>query len=118
MFAGDHLQPYTAIPLVEGIERTDASGDLDFAAARTVLSGESERVSGGAGDFMIADAGTNQGAAPGARFAVYRAVGEGAPLAAVGEAVVVSAGADTSVVRLTQTRDAVLAGDLLVPRRR
>jgi hypothetical protein len=68
---------------------------------------------------MVADIGQSQGATPGARFAIYRDVHRaGLPLAAVGEAIVVSAGSDTSLVRLTQTIDAVQTGDLLIPRKK
>ena len=60
-----------------------------------------------------------RGAAPGTRFAIYRNVNvAGLPLAAVGEAIVVFADPETSVVRLTRVRDAIYSGDLLIPRRR
>jgi hypothetical protein len=84
-----------------------------------VLFGDYSRQIGGAGDMMIADIGQRQGAMLGARFAVYRDLHQaGLPLAAVGEAIVVSVGVDSSLVRLTQAADAVQTGDLLIPRNR
>jgi hypothetical protein len=68
---------------------------------------------------MVTDFGETRGAVPGMRFAIYRNVNvPGLPLAVVGEAIVVFTEPDTSVVRLTRTRDAVYGGDLLIPRRR
>ena len=93
-------------------------GELDFTALSHVLGGSEHRDMGGAGDLMMIDRGTDQGVAPGARFAVYRDVKVGGlPLASVGEAVVISTGKTNSVVRLTRTRDVVQVGDFLVPRK-
>jgi hypothetical protein len=114
----DFLVPYVEPILPPNAAHTDTSGELDFSAPGHVLFASDDRVTDGAGGFMVADIGANKGAAPGARFAVYRDLGvAGVPLAAVGEAIVVSAGPDTSVVRLTLARDAVGSGDLLVPHR-
>ena len=67
---------------------------------------------------MLADIGQGR-AVPGARYAVYRDVHmPGVPLAAVGEAIVISVGDTTSLLRLTQARDAITSGDLLIPRKR
>jgi hypothetical protein len=114
---GDYLEPYVEPVTPSDANRTDTSGKLDFSAPAHVLFGDYGRRTGGAGDLMVADIGQSQGATPGARFAIYRDVHRaGLPLAAVGEAIVVSAGSDTSLVRLTQTIDAVQTGDLLIPR--
>lgn len=116
---GDYLDPYAAPVIPSDANRTDTGGELDFAAPARVLFGDYGRRTGGAGDLMVADVGQSQGATPGARFAVYRDLHvAGVPLVAVGEAIVVSVGDDTSLVRLTRTRDAVETGDLLIPRKR
>ena len=115
---GDYLEPYLEPVLPANLDRADTTGELDFSAPARVLFGDKERVMGGLGDFMVIDAGLGRGAQPGARFAIYRDVHvAGVPLAPVGEAVVMHADADTAVVRLTLTRDAVQKGDLLIPRR-
>jgi hypothetical protein len=115
--AGDYLEPYAAPTLPAGVERTSAAGELDFSKPGRVLFGDHGRLTGGAGDFMLADIGQEQGAAPGGRYAVYRNLHAGVPLAAIGEAILVSVGEKDALFRLTQTRDAVVAGDLLIPRK-
>ena len=115
----DYLEPWTAPALPLGANRTDATGELDFSSPSRVLFGDYGRLTGGQGDMMLADIGQGQGAAPGARYAIYRDVKvPGVPLAAVGEAIVISVGDTTSLVRLTQARDAISSGDLLIPRKR
>lgn len=119
LLAGDYLDPYVAPVIPPDAERTDTSGEPDFSMPGRVLFGDNERSAGATGDFMVTDVGEARGAAPGARFAIYRNVGvAGLPLAAVGEAVVVFVDPQTSVVRLTRTRDAIYTGDLVVPRQR
>jgi hypothetical protein len=116
---GDYLEPYVDPATPADADRTDTSGTLDFSMPAHVLFGDYSRQIGGAGDMMIADIGQRQGAMLGARFAVYRDLHQaGLPLAAVGEAIVVSVGVDSSLVRLTQAADAVQTGDLLIPRNR
>jgi hypothetical protein len=114
----DYLEPFVMPQAPAGIERDVTAGELDFTMLSRLLGGAENREMGGVGDLMLMDGGSEQGIAPGARFAVYRDVHVGGmPLSSVGEAVVVTTGATKSVVRLTQTRDAVQAGDYLVPRK-
>jgi hypothetical protein len=103
--------------LPPGIDRTDAAGEADFTSPARILFGENERTTGGSGDFMIVDAGSLQGMQPGFRFAIYRDVHQaGIPLALVGEAVAVRVEEKTTVVRITNARDAVQAGDFVARR--
>jgi len=119
LLVGDHLEAYVAPALPLDAHRTDTQGELDFSAPGHLLFGDNERTAGGAGDFMVTDIGETRGAAPGMRLAIYRNMNvPGLPLAVVGEAIVVFADPETSVVRLTRTRDAIYSGDLLIPRRR
>ena len=65
--------------------------------------------------MMVIDAGADRGVTPGTRIAVYRDVQRpGMPLAAVGDAVVVTAGPTIAVARVTRARDAVQMGDYVV----
>ena len=119
ILAGDVLQPYADPVLPPDADRTDTTGEPDFSAAGAVLFGEGERTTGGPGDFLVADIGERSGASPGTRLAIYRDLRvAGLPLAGIGEAVVVSVDPNYSLIRVTRARDAVAAGDLLVPRRR
>ena len=119
LLAGDHLEPYLAPAVPLDANRTDTQGEPDFSSPGRLLFGDNERTAGATGDFMVTDVGEARGAVPGMRFAIYRNVNvPGLPLAVVGEAIVVFADSETSVVRLTRTRDAIYSGDLLIPRRR
>lgn len=114
---GDYLEPFTR-PTVSEASTTAPAGDLDFANPSHVLHGELLRGSGGVGDFMLIDRGADEGAAQGARFAVYRDLRQpGLPLTEVGEAVVMSVGPKLSVIRITAARDSVESGDFVVPRK-
>jgi len=119
LLAGDHLEAYVAPALPVDAGRADTQGEPDFSAPGRLLFGDNERTAGATGDFMVTDVGATRGAVPGMRFAIYRNVNvPGLPLAVVGEAIVVFTDPETSVVRLTRTRDAIYEGDLLIPRRR
>lgn len=114
----DYLDPFVMPQVPAATDANAAEGELDFTMMAHVVGGSEHRDLGGAGDLMVMDRGSSQGVATGARFAVYRDVKVGGvPLAPIGEAVVVTAGQSNSVVRLTRTRDAVQAGDYLVPRK-
>jgi hypothetical protein len=114
----DYLEPFVMPQIAAAAETGGPEGEPDFTVLSHVVGGSEHRDMGGAGDLMVMDRGTDQGVAPGARFAVYRDVKVGGlPLASVGEAVVITPGKTNSVVRLTQTRDVVQVGDFLVPRK-
>jgi hypothetical protein len=120
IMTGDYLEPYLEPTLPADLSKADTSGTLDFAMpeAVRVLFGERERWTGATGDFMVVDAGVGRGAEPGVRYAIFRDVGlSGVPLTPVGEAIVVRADANTAVVRVTQSRDVIQRGDLLIPRK-
>jgi hypothetical protein len=114
----DYLDPFVMPEVSAAPDAAAPEGELDFTILSRVVGGSEHREMGGAGDLMVMDRGTNQGVAPGARFAVYRDVKVGGmPLSSIGEAVVITAGKTNSVVQLTRTRDVVQTGDYLVPRK-
>jgi hypothetical protein len=118
MMKGDYLETFVAPTVPPNVERADSSGDLDFQNPGRIGFGERLRTNAGIGEFMLIDRGTDEGAEPGSRFAVYRDLhAPGLPLAAVGEAVVVSSASSMAVVRITAARDSVVRGDYVVPRR-
>lgn len=115
---GDFLEPFVAPALAPAPEGAGGQGDLDFGSIHRILAGAGNQTSAAAGDLMLLDRGADGGTRPGMRFAVYRDVHvAGIPLAAVGEGVVVSVGPAMSVGRITRSRDAVVAGDFVVPRK-
>jgi hypothetical protein len=118
MAQGDYLEPFTAPSVPADIDRDTPSGDPDFSAVGRILAAVEDRSTAGAGGLVLIDRGTDQGVQAGARFAIYRDIGSaGVPLAAVGEAVVLSAGRTLALTKITRARDAVFSGDYVAPRR-
>jgi len=118
MAQGDYLEPFTAPSVPADLDRDTSSGDPDFSEIGRVLAGLEDRQSAGAGQLVLIDRGADQGVQAGARYAVYRDVGSaGVPLAAVGEAVVLSVGKTLALTKITRARDAVFSGDYVAPRR-
>jgi len=118
MLRGDYLEPFVAPAVPANINRVDTSGDLDFNNLGRVGFGERLRTNAGIGEFMLIDRGADEGAEPGSRFAVYRDLHQpGLPLAAVGEAIVVSASPSLAVIRIVSAHDSVVRGDYVVPRK-
>jgi hypothetical protein len=114
---GDYVEAFEAPPLDTEAAAAPVAGQPDFSSLGRVLFGDDQHASVGAGQYILIDRGTEQGVAPGSQFAIYRDLHvSGVPLAAVGEATAVTIGARLALVRVTSTRDAVLSGDLAVPR--
>lgn len=115
---GDYLEPYAAPSVPAAADHDDATGDLDFTMLGRVVSGIDSHTTVGIGNLMLIDRGTEQGVQPGARFAIYRDLRtNGLPLTSVAEGVVVSIGKSMSLARVTRSRDAVVPGDYVVPRK-
>jgi hypothetical protein len=118
ILAGDYLEPFAAPQVPANASTADSSGEPDFTALGRVIIGNEDRRTAGAGDFMLIDRGAENGVAAGTRYAVYRDLASpGLPLASIGEAVVITAGPDRSLIRITRARDAVMSGDYVAPRR-
>jgi hypothetical protein len=118
IFEGDYLEPFVAPSLPAAAAPEIPFDGLDFTALGHILLGTENHSSGGVGDLMTIDRGTDSGVAPGARFAIYRDVHmREVPLSSVGEGVVLTAGKLTSLVQITRSRDAVVAGDYVVLRK-
>ena len=115
---GDYLDAFQIPELPAGdIAAVDTTGEPDFSSYGRVLYGTDQRNMGGTGEFMLIDRGSEQSIALGARFAIYRDLNVGGvPLTSIGEAMVVSVGPSMALVRINRSRDAILSGDLVVPR--
>jgi hypothetical protein len=118
MVRGDYLEPFVAPVLPADADRDDMPGQPDFTTLGHIVVGNEDRVTLGAGDFVLIDWGQDHGLTAGTRFAIYRDVGvEGLPLAGVGEGVVISTGSKMALTRITRSRDAVFAGDYIAIRK-
>jgi len=118
IMAHDYLEPFVA-PAGPAVAESDASGgEPDFSALARVLAGNEDRRAIGIGEMMIVEPAPGTTLAPGTWLAVYRDVGMAAmPLVSVGDAVVVSAGPNIALARVTRARDAVQTGDYLAIRK-
>jgi hypothetical protein len=118
IFRDDVLVPFEA-PAVPADADDNAGGELDFTSLGRVLAAPENHVSAAPGEYVVIDRGRDHGIEPGARLAIYRDLqSPGMPLAALGEAIVMSSGMSAAVIRITRARDAVLTGDYLVPRKK
>jgi hypothetical protein len=125
---GDYLEPFAVPAVPDETRASESPADLDFGLMARVLYGQDERSVVAPGEFLLIDRAVGSGIGTGSRFAIYRDVKEFVPylgmrsahlpLAAIGEGVVIASGPSTAVVRLIAARDAVQAGDFVVPRRR
>lgn len=128
---GDYLEPF-ALPEVPVADANPAKPQRDNYGR--VMSGTDRRTSFGTGDFFLVDRGTDQGVAVGDRFIVYRYKGwmeranksnqhvlpkDIVPdfLYELGEAFVVDVKPGMSTLKVMQTRDAILEGDLVALRK-
>jgi hypothetical protein len=116
--SGDYLEPFIAPVVMEGgMTLPLVQGELNFDAYARVLYGDFQRQSVGSNEFATLDRGFDRNIRVGTRFAIYRDLKLAQnPLKRVGEAVAVSVGPSMTLVRVMNTRDAVFAGDLMVPR--
>jgi hypothetical protein len=116
IFQNDYLAPFAMPALPAEAQRVESNGELDFTSLSRLVVGNENRGTAGTGDFMLMDRGGEQGITAGKRFAIYRDVGTtGMPLAALGEAVVMTVGTDMALVLINSSRAAVHTGDYLVP---
>ena len=118
LFPDDYLEPYVAPSLPAEVENNEPTGDLDFTALSKVMTGPEATSAGAGNSLMLIDRGEDRETKPGMRFAIYRDLhAAGIPLAAVGEGVVLSVGKKMSLTRITRSRDTVITGDYVVPRK-
>jgi hypothetical protein len=118
MTPGDYLEPYAAPSVPAETVRPVTTGELDFGTLGRIVVGPENRGLGGTSSVMLIDRGAEQGSSTGAHLAIYRDLdAKGVPLSAIGEAVVVSVGKSMSLAWITKSRDAVVSGDYVVPRK-
>ena len=115
---GDYLEPFVPPVVMEGAAMAPlVQTELNFDAYSRVMHGEMQRSSIGTNEFAMIDHGFDYNIRVGTRFAIYRDLKLAKnPLKRIGEAIAVTVGPQLTVVRVTSARDAVFAGDVLVPR--
>jgi hypothetical protein len=79
-----------------------------------LIQADDRRQIGAAGSLMVLDRGTDHGLKPGQRLTVYReTIGGKGPVSQVAEATALVVNAETALVRIDSSRDAVYVGDLV-----
>lgn len=107
---GDYLEPFE-LPVVPP---ASASGEPDYSAPGHLILGDERRQIGATGSLMVLDRGTDHGLKPGQRLTIYReTIGGKGPVLRVAEATALVVNAETALVRIDSSRDAVYVGDLV-----
>jgi hypothetical protein len=109
---GDYLEPFAAPTVPPAL----AEGTPDFAATGTVLFGAERRQIEGANALMVVDLGASDGIKPGQRFTIFRASASG-PNVIVARATAMRVDPETSMVKISDMRDAVMVGDKVAAHR-
>jgi hypothetical protein len=105
---GDYLEPLVLPEATAAVPE----GVPDFARPGQVIMGDDRRQLGATGTLMVIDRGTDHGVRSGQRLTIFRSAVEGTgPVVTIGEAVVVSTQAESSLMRIQKSREAIQVGD-------
>ena len=111
---GDYLEPFV-LPIVPTVA---PAGVPDYSAPGHIILGDDRRQTGAAGSLMVLDIGRDRGLTAGQRLTIFRdTMGGRAAGAHIGEATAVVVHAETALVRIESSRDAVSVGDLVAIQR-
>jgi hypothetical protein len=111
MQEGDYLEPFElpTVPVAAG-----QTSEPDYANPGRLLLGDDRRQMGATGDLMVFDRGSDHGLRNGQRLTIFReTVGGAGPVARVGEATAMIVSAETTVIRIDKSTDAIYVGDLV-----
>jgi hypothetical protein len=113
---GDRLEPY-ASPAAAA-DAPAGAGTARFDQASTVVFGGQDRRLGAARDFLLVERAQGLDVAPGQHVTFFRRpYGVDGPVSIVGEGVVQQVSADSYLVEVASSRDAIGAGDLAATHR-
>lgn len=108
IYAGDTIEPYVAQPA----RMTVSAGKPDFESPAKVAFGEYDRTAAAAGQMMVIDRGMMQGVQRGQRATIFRRRDDNPPVV-IGEGMIVGVRPDSSTLRIDQSTDAIVVGDLV-----
>ena len=108
---GDYLEPLIVPPAVVAMK----PGRPDFDhPGRVILADDRRQLGAGGGSLMVIDRGTDHGLRAGQRITLFRtATGGSGPVVTIGEAFVASTQAESSLIRIETSSEAVQVGDLV-----
>lgn len=105
---GDYLEPFNAPALPTALAEPGRPGFDDMGQ---LLFGNDGRRSFANGDLIVINRGSSHGITAGGRLSIFRDIGTGGPLVPVGQAIVLTVGADTATVIADRVRDVLATGD-------
>ena len=110
---GDYLEPFV-IPSGPP-PPAPAAAAPDYARPARVILGDERRQLGGESVVMVLDRGSDHGLRPGQMLTIFRYPmgGTRGPIATLGEATVIEVHPETSLFRITRSREAIEVGDLV-----
>jgi hypothetical protein len=112
---GDYLEPFV-LPTPPTVSKERLKPERNNYAR--VVSGDDRRTSFGTGDYMVIDHGSDHGIQSGSQFVIYRNKQQKENfLYILGEGVAVDVKPTVTTVRVTQSVDAIMRGDLVALRR-
>jgi hypothetical protein len=108
IIAGDYLEPY-----VDPVEPpAGVDGEPDYDHAGRIVMGDERRQMGAAGTLMVVDRGSDGAVRPGETVTIYReTMGGIGPVYQIARGTVVSVRAQSALVRIDASREAVYIGD-------
>jgi hypothetical protein len=113
--AADYLKPFERVnvPMVVPRPPSDRMTPPTGNVNRYVVDLQDDATVGGEGQFVIINAGAQDGVTPGSIFSVYRIMYPSVPTPrnVVGEATVVAARNSTSTAKITYSREEIMVGD-------
>jgi hypothetical protein len=108
---GDYLEPLAVPPAV--VPMKPGRPDFDHPG-RIILADDRRQLGAGGGSLMVIDRGSDHGLKPGQRITLFRAAtGTEGPVVTIGEAFVASTEAESSVIRIEKSSEAIQVGDLV-----
>ena len=106
---GDYLEPFV---LPTFAATSSAATEPDYSAPGHVILGDERRQIGAAGSLMVLDRGSDHGVRSGQRLTIYRETMDGrGPVARIGQATAMVVNAETTLIRIDSSNDAVSVGD-------
>jgi hypothetical protein len=113
LMQGDLLTTFTPQPL----RAMQPPGVPDYDASARVLFADQGQAFGAPRRLMVIDRGSEQGLQPGQRVTLFRRKEGTTHPMVIGDAVVISARADSATIRVLAATDAIIFGDLAAPHR-
>ena len=108
---GDYLEPFVVPPAAVAMK----AGRPDFDhPGRIILADDRRQLGAGGGSLMVIDRGSDHGLRPGQRITLFRTTtGTNGSVVTIGEAFVATTQAESALIRIEKSSEAIQVGDLV-----